>query len=119
MSVPGSFISAGTDANPTVLCAAPCRLTMLVPTNSVETKRYIKFYDKATAPLVGDTPKLRVEIPPAINTGEAGAIPYPIPIGGLMFSVGLAFRICTGQADSDDTAAAAGDVVFNYAFART
>lgn len=72
--------------------------------------RYLKIYDKATAPTTSDAP---------IET-------WPIPSGGganassdsplLSLTAGLALRASTGVADSDAGAPAANDVVVNFGY---
>lgn len=115
MSTPGKFIAAaGAGGDPTVIVATPGNLSMLVITNSATAIRRVKLYDKATAPLSTDTPKQVYEIPAAAASSVATVI-VPIPDGGLTFAVGISFRIVTGQADNDNNAATAGDVVLSYA----
>ena len=73
--------------------------------------RYLKFYDKASAPTVGtDTPILTIPLPAAACT--------VIALGsyGITFSTGIAYAITGAIADSDTTAIGAGDIklVLNY-----
>jgi hypothetical protein len=72
--------------------------------------RYVKFYNKASAPTVGtDTPVLVLALPPS---GAANAS-FP---AGVNFTTGLSFAITAGLADSDTTAVAANEVVVNVAY---
>lgn len=73
--------------------------------------RYLKFYNKATAPTVGsDTPVYTFTIPGA--TTGAGFV-WPIPTA---FATGIAFAVTTGSALADTGAVAAGDIVVNLAY---
>ena len=75
--------------------------------------RYVKIYDKATAPTSSDTPKLVILVPG--NTAGAGAVKDFA--NGVVFTLGIGIRITTGQANSDATAVTAGDVVVNLQYA--
>lgn len=64
---------------------------------------YIKFYDKATLPVVGDTPKLVYPVAPSSV--------FNIALDDYLMQNGWGIRIVTGAADSDTTAVAAGDIL--------
>lgn len=77
--------------------------------NTSAALRYVKLYDKATAPDENDTP---------IRT-------YPVPIGGSIspvvpdgigFTNGISIRATTGIADNDTGAPTANDVVVNVGY---
>ena len=75
---------------------------------TVASIRYVKLYDKATAPTVGtDTPTHTIMIPASgstvLNLGDTG----------LRFDLGLGIGVSTGVTDADTTAPAANDVVVN------
>lgn len=73
--------------------------------------RYVKFYNKASAPTVGtDTPVLVLAIP---GSGAAN-VSFP---AGINFTTGLAFATTTGAADSDTGAVAANEVIVNLVYA--
>lgn len=72
--------------------------------------RYVKLYDKAAAPTASDTPFLRIGIP----AGGRDQLSYPSR--ELNYGAGLGVRIVTGQADNDNTAPTAGDVVINIVY---
>ncbi len=66
--------------------------------------RWLKFYDKASAPTVGsDAVTLRIGLKP----GDHSSIILP---WGWGFSLGLAFALTTGVADSDTGAVAANEI---------
>jgi len=70
--------------------------------------RYIKFYNKASAPTVGtDTPVATFPIP-ASATGAGFQINFD---PGFDFSTGIAYATTTGVADSDTAAVAANEII--------
>jgi anti-sigma factor ChrR (cupin superfamily) len=72
--------------------------------------RYLKLYDKASAPTVGtDTPVITVPLPTNV--------PIAIqPACGIAFANGIGFAMTTGIADSDATAVAANEIVLNLLY---
>jgi hypothetical protein len=79
-------------------------------TNINAAPRYVKLYNKASAPdPAADTPVLRLLIPG--NTNGAGGV-CNIP-SGIQFSLGLAMLIVTGVGDTDATAVAANEIIVN------
>jgi len=109
---PYKYISlASTNAN--TINAQQSKLYVVSAIGLTSTVRYLKFYDKATAPTVGtDTPVLTIPVP--ANTQGAGiVIPFNIPID---FISGLSFAITSGSADNDTGAVGAGDVIVNLTY---
>lgn len=79
--------------------------------NTNSSVRYVKFYNKASAPTVGtDTPVLVLAIP---GSGAAN-VSFP---DGVNFTTGLAFATTTGAADSDTGAVALNEVIVNLVYA--
>lgn len=108
------------DAQPTGQLAAGGghKLILLYATNNAGSVRWLKIYDKATAPASTDTPKLRFLLP--ANTIQPIPIPFAPPgdsttdeMGGVVFTNGIGFRCTTGYLDSDTGAPTAGDVQVN------
>jgi len=84
--------------------------------NLTTSDRFLKFYNKASAPTVGtDVPIWTVVLPGNAVAGNAESINLAeiISTYGLAFSTGIAFAITGGIADSDTTACSAGDVMLN------
>ena len=77
--------------------------------NTSAASRYVKVYDKVTAPTSADTPIKRYFLP------AGGGVVIPAP-SGVVFTNGLAFRITAGVADTDATAVTANDVIVNCNF---
>lgn len=77
--------------------------------NSNAAARYLKLYDKATAPTASDTPIRTYYLPPLSGT--------PIPVtDGIKFVNGISLRASTGVADADTGAPTANDVVVNIGY---
>jgi hypothetical protein len=75
--------------------------------NAAASVRYIKFYNKATAPTVGsDTPVMTYPLP----AGAAANVAFP---NGVAFSLGIGVGATTGLADNSTGAPATSDVVVN------
>ena len=73
-------------------------------------ERYLKIYDKATAPTSADTPVWTIPLwsnDPAIS----------LPASGLAFANGISIRATTGIADNNNVAPGTNDVVVNLAYA--
>lgn len=68
--------------------------------------RYLKWYDKATAPTQADTPVFTYPLPP----NSAGHRGNP---AGIVFAAGISVRATTALADNDVGAPTANDVVMN------
>jgi hypothetical protein len=108
-ATPYKLISAAT-TNATSVKASAGQVYGIQVFNSNAAIRYLKLYDKASAPTVGtDVPVKVIAIPG--NTAGAGVV-APISIGAA-FSNGIAFALTTGAADSDTGAVAANEIIVN------
>lgn len=110
-ATPSRLISAAS-TNATSVKGSAGQLYMVSAINLNAAVRYLKFYNKASAPTVGtDTPVLTFPIPG--NTAGAGfniSIPQ-----GIEFTLGIALALTTSAADADTSAVAAGDIIINLA----
>lgn len=95
--------TAAANQDATLIKAAPGAIAGIYATNTNAARRYLKLYDKSTAPTSADTPA-------AIFTLEPGTTSAFEPPAGINFVNGIGFRITTGVADADATAATAGDI---------
>lgn len=103
---------ASTNAN--VVKASGGNLYSIVAIGLTSTVRYLKFYNKASAPTVGtDTPIMTIPVPANLQ-GAGIAIPFSM---GVNFPLGIAIAITSGVADTDTGAVGAGDVVINLTYA--
>jgi hypothetical protein len=92
------FISA-TTTNATAVSSVPANISILHMENSGDGVRYVKFYNKASAPVVGtDVPLITIGIP-AVSSSS-----FTLPaLVGIDFSIGISFAITLGAADTDTT----------------
>ncbi|MBS1180452.1 MAG: hypothetical protein H6Q99_332 [Proteobacteria bacterium] len=100
------LLSAIASTNATLVKGAAGRLYKARGYNAAAAVRYLKLYNKASAPTVGtDTPVVTLPLAPSA-VFDIDLVPI-----GQYFSTGIAFALTTGSADSDTGAVAAGDVV--------
>lgn len=100
------IVSAAASTNATSAKASAGDLTGVLGYNAAAAVRYVKFYNKASAPTVGtDTPVLTIAIP------ATTAFDIQIPNGGFYFSTGIAYALTTGAADNDTGALTAADIL--------
>jgi hypothetical protein len=107
------LLSAAT-TNAQSVKASAGQLYNIIAISTVATIKYLKFYNKASAPTVGtDTPIMTIPIPG--NTAGAGlTIPFPV---GINFSTGIAIAITGAVTDADTTAVAANDIILTLVYA--
>lgn len=112
-TTPYKLISLAT-TNANVVKASGGNLYSIVAIGLTSTVRYLKFYNKATAPTVGtDVPLMTIPVP--ANTQGAGiSIPFSM---GVNFPLGIAIAITSGYADNDTGAILAGEVIVNLTYA--
>lgn len=104
--IPHRLLSAAS-TNATSVRTTRCHLHGWYLFNTNAAVRYLKIYDKASAPTVGtDTPVMTIPIP-------AGSGANVNMANGIHFENGLAYAITTGVADADTAAVAANEVVVN------
>lgn len=100
--IPYKLNAATSSTNATSLKASPGKVYSVSVLNVDNNDFFIKFYDKASAPVVGtDVPVLVLRIS-RITTDIANGIPthYTFP-EGIYFSTGIAFATTTGILDSN------------------
>ena len=106
----GKMKSAAT-TNATIVRAAATILGSLEAENRSASIRYLKIYNKASAPTVGtDTPILTIMLP--ANSVRN----VTIPAFGLRLSAGFALAITAGLYDNDVTAVAADEISLNWSY---
>lgn len=104
----GFRLISAASTNATSLKASAGTLYMLYAVNLNAAVRYLKFYNKASAPTVGtDTPVATFPIP-ASATGAGFALDFG---PGFDFSTGIAYATTTGVADGDTAAVAANEII--------
>ena len=99
-----SRVLAAATTNATSLKASAGRIARIDLFNTAASLRYLKLYNKASAPTVGtDTPVWTIPLPP--GSGFSSDFPF-----GKYLATGIAYAITAALADGDTTAVAAGDV---------
>jgi hypothetical protein len=105
------LISAAS-TNATSITSSQTRVYTVYAHNVNAAVRYLKVYDKSTAPTVGtDVPILTLPIPG--NTAGAG---FVMDSEGFQVSNGLAVALTTGIADSDTGAVGGNETVVNFLY---
>ena len=104
--------TASTNSN--VVKNSPGNLYSIIAIGLTSTVRYLKLYNKTTAPVVGiDVPVMTIPVP--ANTQGAGiSIPFSM---GVNFPLGISIAITAGSADNDSVAILANEVLINLTFA--
>ena len=98
------ILSAAATTNGTSAKASAGYLHKVVGYNAAAAARYLKFYNKASAPTVGtDTPVMTFYLP--------GQTSFALDLDGVYFSTGIAYALTTGSADADTGALTAADVL--------
>jgi len=101
------------DVNSANIKASAGQVYAIYATNVNAAIRYLKVYDKATAPTVGtDAPVFTLGIPGG-TTG--GVLKVTIP-PGVVFATGIGMGLTTGIADADTGAVAASEIAVNIAY---
>ena len=105
------LVSAATTNATSVKASAGSLLGYMLTNNHASAIRYVKFYNKASAPTVGtDTPVLIIGIPAGGSANISFATPIP-------FSTGIAFATTTGMANADTGAVALSEVSVGLIYA--
>lgn len=108
-AIPYKLISAAS-TNATSLKASAGQIYGIQASNINAAVRYLKLYNKASAPTVGtDIPVKVITIP---STTVGGSIEI-CSVTGISFTTGIAFALTTGMADSDIGAVAATEIAVN------
>lgn len=96
--------SAAASVNATSAKASAGTVFTISGYNAAAAVRYLKLYNKASAPTVGtDTPFVTLALP--------ATTAFNIDLHGLQFSTGIAYGLTTGAADNNTSALTAADVV--------
>lgn len=109
------LVSAASN-NATSVKASAGALGFIFAVNLNAAVRYLKLYNKASAPAPAtDNALLIATLPiPASTTGAGFMLPIP---GGAAFSTGIAFAVVTGVSDTDNTSVAANEILLWLGYA--
>ena len=98
------------DENGVVVKGAPGQLYGYHVINQAAAARYVKIYNKATAPTNADTPLMTIAMAATSNATLDAS-------NGIAFTAGIGLRATTALADADVGAPAGNDVVVNLFYA--
>lgn len=104
----GRLPSSAASNNATNLKASAAQVFYIVVYNTNAALRYLKLYNKATAPVPNTDAALvvmTIPIPPN------GGVAIEVTAGINVFPNGLGYALVTGAADNDNTSVGAGDIV--------
>ena len=106
-------VSAAT-TNSTLIKAGPGSIVGIIASNSTASAKFLKLYNKVTAPTVGtDIPVLTLAIP-------AGNVLQLVDLDQIdlrtLFPLGIGLGITGAQVDTDTTATAVADVILSIFF---
>lgn len=100
-----TFTNSAASTNATSIKASAGNVWSIICSNDNASPRYVKFYNKASAPTVGtDVPVIKIAIP------ASSTVKYDGGATGIRFATGIALAITTGIADSDTSAVAANEI---------
>lgn len=103
-------VISAASTNATSVKSSPGKVTGWAFSNQNAAVRYLKLYNKASAPTVGtDIPVLTIAMP----AGATGHVGFD---SGPAFSAGIGLALTTGVADADTGAVAALDIVVNLLY---
>ena len=112
------LVSAAASTNATLVNGGYTKLHGFNLANAAAAVRYLKIYDKATAPTIGtDAPIATFHLP--ANSVNGGVINVDFASNPIHLRFGLGFGLTNLLADSDTTALTAADVVaLNLIYSR-
>jgi hypothetical protein len=100
------LVSAAGSDNATSVKATTGQVFSVLGYNAASATRYLKLYDKASAPTVGtDTPFVTISLPPLT------AFVIDTPLLPLQFAAGIGYGLVTAAADNSTAAVTAADIV--------
>lgn len=100
-----SNINSAATTNATSVKASAGTVYSITVSNTAASPRYVKLYNKASAPTVGtDVPVLTIPVP------AGGVVNVPFGTTGHRLGTGIALAITANAADSDATAIGASEV---------
>lgn len=103
-------LNSAASTNATSVKASAGQIYSIMCTNTNAAVRYLKLYNKASAPTVGTDIPVQVYAIPGATTGGGFTLSFPV---GMAFSSGIAFATTTGAADSDTGGVALNEVIVN------
>lgn len=112
-ATPFHYVSAS-GTNATSVKAAPGQIYSLAAMNSNTAPRFLKLYNKASAPVVGTDTPVHTYMIPGNSAGAGFTLAIP---PGQVYALGIAFAITGAMPDNDTTSINANEVVVDMDFA--
>lgn len=109
-TTPVTYVSAAS-TNATLVKNSAGQIYTVICTNVNASPRYLKLFDKSSAPTVGTDVPVQNYMIPANSNGFVIALPMP-----LQFTSGIGFAITTGIALTDSAAVAANEISVNIGY---
>lgn len=106
------LVSAAT-TNATSLKASPGQIGYIFCSNVNAAQRYLKLYNKASAPSVGSDTPVHTLIIPGNTAGAGHSLPVP---AGIEFTTGIAYALTTEATDAGTTGVALSEIVVNIGY---
>jgi hypothetical protein len=104
-------VTSAASTNAAVIKASAGNIRRLVVNNTTATARFLKLYNKATAPTVG------TDVPVAIITVPAmGQVNLDCKATGLVFGTGIGIALTAAAAYTDVAAVAAGALIVKISY---
>lgn len=105
-------LAASAASDNATLFNGPIRLTNIIGYNARAGVVFLKIYERSAAQIAAGTVPTNADTPILVFALPASS-GYALDLGdpGLLFSIGLGFRLVTGSADNDATAIAANDIL--------
>lgn len=98
------IVSSAASTNATLIKSSPGYGYAIMGYNNNAAARYLKLYNKATAPVVGtDIPILTFYIEPSDS--------FAFDLASVRFTAGIGLALTTASPDADTTAIAGGDIM--------
>lgn len=110
----GGKLVSGATTNATIVKANPTAIKYLLASNTNAAARYLKIYNKTTAPTVGTDAPVHTFLIPGNAAGSGTNI--PLPENGIELDKGFALALTTGAADADTGAVGSAEIIVNYGY---
>lgn len=110
--LPYTYVSQASN-NANSIIAFPGQIGSIIAFSVAASPRFLKFYDKATAPNPSSDIPVWVIPMPGYGSGGAGDVVWN---HGLVFQFGIAFAIVAGMGVNDNTAIGLNDCVISVSY---
>ena len=106
-------LNSAASTNATSVKASAGQIYSIMCTNTNAAVRYLKLYNKASAPTVGTDVPVQTYAIPGATTGAGFTLSIPV---GMAFGTGIAFALTTEATDAGTTGVAANEIIVNLTY---